>query len=46
MAKRVNQADGEDLILTRANNLYEGVTSRRWKLLLHALKDPNDTTPI
>ncbi len=25
-AKRVNQADGQDLILTSANNLYEGVT--------------------
>ena len=26
MAKRVNQAQGEDLILTSANNYYEGVT--------------------
>ena len=28
MAKRVNQADGEDLILTSACNMYEGVTQQ------------------
>ena len=28
MAKRVNQADGVDLILTSACNLYEGVTQK------------------
>ena len=27
-AKRVNQAEGEDLILTSANNFYEGVTQQ------------------
>lgn len=26
MAKRVNQADGEDLVLTSASNYYDGVT--------------------
>jgi dipeptidyl-peptidase-3 len=28
MPKRTNQADGEDLILTSANNYYEGVTQK------------------
>ncbi len=46
MAKRVNQADGEDLIVTSANNLYEGVTQAEVEAYFNALKDPNDPTPI
>ena len=46
MAKRVNQADGEDLIVTSANNLYEGVTQAEVEAYFDALKDPNDSTPI
>lgn len=46
MAKRVNQADGEDLIVTSANNLYEGVTQAEVEDYFNALKDPNDLTPI
>ena len=46
MPKRVNQADGEDLILTSANNLYEGVTQQEVEDYFNALKDPNDETPI
>lgn len=46
MAKRVNQADGEDLIVTSANNLYEGVTQAEVEAYFDALKDPNDATPI
>lgn len=46
LAKRVNQADGEDLILTSANNLYEGVTQKEVEDYFNALKDPNDPTPI
>ncbi len=46
MAKRVNQADGQDLILTSANNLYEGVTQKEVEDYFNALKDPNDKTPI
>ena len=46
MAKRVNQADGEDLIVTSANNLYEGVTQQEVEDYFNALKDPNDETPI
>ena len=46
MAKRVNQADGEDLIVTSANNLYEGVTQAEVEAYFDGLKDPNDATPI
>ncbi|MCM1483137.1 MAG: dipeptidyl peptidase 3 [Muribaculaceae bacterium] len=46
MAKRVNQAEGEDLILTSANNLYEGVTQPEVEAYYNALKDSTDTTPI
>ncbi|MDE6321246.1 MAG: dipeptidyl peptidase 3 [Muribaculaceae bacterium] len=47
MPKRVNQAAGEDLILTSANNLYgEGVTQPEVEAYFAALKDPADTTPI
>ncbi len=45
-AKRVNQAAGEDLILTSANNLYEGVTQAEVEAYYDSLKDPNDSTPI
>ena len=46
MAKRVNQADGEDLILTSANNLYEGVTQQEVEAFYEGIKDPNDPTPV
>ncbi|MBQ0119758.1 MAG: dihydrofolate reductase [Bacteroidales bacterium] len=46
MAKKVNQADGEDLIATSATNLYEGVTQQEVEDYFNALKDPNDETPI
>ena len=46
MAKRVNQADGEDLILTSACNYYEGVTQAEAEKFYADLKDPNDETPI
>lgn len=45
MPKRVNQAEGQDLILTSANNLYEGVTQREVEDYYNALKNPNDSTP-
>lgn len=45
-AKRVNQAAGADLILTSANNLYDGVTQQEVEDYYNALKDPNDATPI
>ena len=46
MAKRVNQAEGEDLIATSANNLYDGVTQAEVEAYYAAVKDTNDTTPI
>ncbi len=46
MAKRVNQADGQDLILTSANNLYDGVTQKEVEDYYNSIKDLNDKTPI
>lgn len=46
MSKRVNQADGVDLILTSANNLYDGVTQKEVEDYYNKMKDPNDNTPI
>lgn len=46
MPKRVNQADGEDLILTSACNYYDGVTQLEAEAYYDALKDPKDETPI
>lgn len=47
LAKRVNQAEGQDLILTSANNFYgEGVTQREVEEYFNAVKDPSDATPI
>ena len=46
MPKRVNQADGEDLILTSACNYYDGVTQAEAEAFYAAMKDPKDETPI
>ncbi len=46
MAKRVNQAEGADLIVTSANNLYEGVTQQEVEAYYNARKDTTDLTPI
>ncbi len=45
-AKRVNQAADTDLIVTSANNMYEGVTQAEVEAYYNKLKDPNDSTPI
>lgn len=45
-AKRVNQAEGQDLIATSANNLYKGVTQAEVEEYYAALKNPADSTPI
>ena len=46
-AKRVNQADGVDLITTSANNLYgHGVTQAEVEAYYGALKDSTDMTPV
>ena len=46
LPKRVNQADGEDLVLTSACNYYDGVTQQEAEAYYNALKDPKDETPI
>lgn len=44
--KRVNQADGQDLILTSSVNMYDGVTQAEVEQYYAALKDTTDLTPI
>lgn len=46
MPKRVNQADGEDLILTSAANYYEGVTQQEAEDFYAAMKTPGETEPV
>lgn len=47
MPKRVNQADGEDLVLTSACNYYgEGVTQKEAEDFYTKMKDPNDPCPV
>jgi len=46
MSKRVNQADGEDLVLTSACNYYDGVTQKEAEDFYNAMKDPKDETPV
>ncbi|MDE5829914.1 MAG: dipeptidyl peptidase 3 [Duncaniella sp.] len=46
MAKRVNQAEGQDLIATSANNLYEGVTQAEVEAYYNAIKDTTVANPI
>jgi len=46
MAKRVNQADGEDLVLTSAANYYDGVTQAEAEAFYAKMKNPNDTMPV
>lgn len=46
MPKRVNQAAGEDLVLTSACNYYEGVTQQEAEDFYNALKNLQDETPV
>ena len=46
MPKRVNQADGQDLVLTSASNYYDGVTQAEAEEFYNNLKDPKDETPV
>lgn len=46
MPKRVNQAEGEDLIVTSANNYYEGVTQKEVERFYAERMNPHDTTPV
>lgn len=46
MPKRVNQADGEDVVLTSACNYYDGVTQAEAEAFYSKMKDPKDETPV
>ena len=46
MPKRVNQAAGEDLVLTSACNYYDGVTQQEAEAFYSAMKNPKDETPV
>ncbi|MBD5252468.1 MAG: dihydrofolate reductase [Bacteroides sp.] len=46
MPKRVNQAAGQDLVVTSACNLYDGVTQAEVERYYDALKDTTDLTPV
>ena len=46
MAKGVNQETGKDLILTSANNYYDGVNQKEVEDFYASITDPNDLTPI
>jgi dipeptidyl-peptidase-3 len=47
MPKRVNQADGQDLILTSAENYYgDGVTQAEAEAFYNAQKKPGDPCPV
>lgn len=46
MPKRVNQADGADLVLTSAANYYQGVTQEEVEAFYAAQKNPEDTEPV
>lgn len=47
LAKRVNQAAGQDVIATSANNLYgPGVTQAEVEAFYGAMKDTTDLTPV
>lgn len=46
MPKRVNQADGADLVLTSAAHYYEGVTQQEAEDFYNAQKRPDDAAPV
>lgn len=46
LSKKVNQAEGEDLIVTSAGNLYEGVTQDEVENYYKSIKDSTDNHPI
>ncbi len=46
MPKRVNQAAGEDLILTSASHYYDGVTQAEAEDFYAAMKNQADETPV
>ncbi len=45
LPKRVNLAEGEDLVATSACNFYEGVTQEEVERFYGRMKNPDDATP-
>lgn len=45
LPKRVNQADGEDLVATSACDFYEGVNQQEAEHFYEAMRDPGDPEP-
>ncbi len=45
LPKRVNQADGEDLVETSACDFYEGVNQQEAERFYEAMKEPDDPEP-
>lgn len=47
MPKKVNQAEGADLIVTSATNIYgDGITQKEVEDYYNSIKDPADHTPV
>lgn len=46
MKKRVNQADGVDLLLTSAENYYENITETEAENFYNKMKKSNETQPV
>ncbi len=46
LPKRVNQTDGEDLVVTSACNFYEGVTQAEVERFYDRMKDSGNATPL
>ncbi|MGC8803714.1 MAG: dipeptidyl-peptidase 3 family protein, partial [Bacteroidales bacterium] len=46
LSKRVNLDPSKDLVLSSANNFYEGVTQHEAESFYNRMKDPKDATPI
>jgi dipeptidyl-peptidase-3 len=46
LPKRVNQADGEDLVMTSASNYYRGVTQAEAEAFYEAQKTPGEKDPV
>ena len=44
--KGVNQTEGEDLVVTSANNYYRGVTQKEVEAFYESKKDPKDHKPV
>jgi len=45
LPKRVNKADGEDLVKTSACNFYEGVSQEEVEAFYASMQNPDDDTP-